>query len=271
MKHRNLYYLVLLLAASLPLPIQLSAQGTVWFSEPVSISTEGNHALAAMLAHIQHLYSTAINFEEAPVEYFPDLQVSPVLLKSGSHPIAIRGGKLTVQLDKNDRTAYQATQIVLAAYVSSGLPGVYQAIDEGERVDVVPVETRMASGATRRVTPIMDVSITLNYQPRGAYQVMQDISAAIAKASRDKVYLVSNGANESPKSPEPVGFPEEKARDMFAKAVGGFANQALFDPGEKAYYLNVAPITLPSAPAPAVARNPILTRDPETSPFWVKK
>lgn len=271
MRHRTLYYLPLLLAALLPFPSQLCAQGTVFFSEPVSISTEGNHALPEMLERIQHLYSTAIDFEEAPIEYSADMVVSPVFMKSGGHPVFVKGGELTVQLDKTDRTAYQAVQTVLAAYTNSGLPGLYQATDEGERVDVVPVEARSVAGTMRRVTPIMDSPISLNYQPRQITQLLQDIAAAISKVSGYKVYLSATGVNDSMDPPTDLtGFSGEKARDAFAKSVA-LSYQVLFDPGEKAYYLNMAPVALPSSPASATPRTPSLTRSPKTSPFWVKK
>lgn len=272
MKRKNFYFLPFLsVAIVLLLTHPLCAQGTVFFSEPVSISTEGNHALAAMLDHIRHLYSTAIDFEEVPIEYSSDMWISPVLMKSGAHPVAARRGKLTVQLDKNDRTAYQAVETVLAAYTGSGLPGLYQAIDEGERVDVIPIQTRGVTGSMRRVTPIMDSSITLDYQPRGTYKLIQDIAVAISKVSGTTVYMSAIGAPETLSvDTEPSGFSGEKARDALAK-IGGFSYQALFDPGERAYYLNIGPATSPPVPTQPTTPKARPSGRPQTSPFWVKK
>ncbi len=271
MKVRNFSRLLLIVATVASFGNLLSAQGTVYFSEPVTVSTEGNHALPDMLRHVQHLYSTAVDFEQARVEYSADMRVSPVFMKSGQHPVAVRGGKLTVQLDQNDRTAYEAVQTVLAAYISSGLPGLYEAIDNGQRIDVIPVETRSATGAMRRVNPIMDLPITLDSKPRGTYQLLQDIAAAMSKASGYTVYIRAP-VNESMGSVDvnTVGFSGEKARDVLAKVVS-FAYQVLFDPGTKEYDVNLEPVILPEPPGAPAAPNPSPAGHPKTSPFWVKK
>jgi hypothetical protein len=262
--------LTFLLAAMLLFSGQLCAQGTVFFSAPVAITTDGNHALASMLERIGHLYSTPIDFEEAPIEHPSDMVVGPVMMKSGLHPVFARGGKLTVQLDKNDVDAYQAVLTVLAAYTNSGLPGSYQAFTEGDRVDVIPMQARGSDGFTHNVIPIMASKISLDYKARSTYSLLDDISSAISKVSGRTVYASITGAPESMAPGEISGFSGGTARSVLA-TIAGFSYQALFDPGANAYYLNVQPAAIRSAPGPSTVTKRNTTGLPQTSPFWVKE
>jgi hypothetical protein len=225
-----------------------------------------------MLQQIQHLYSTAINFEEAPVEHPADIVKGSVERSPGVFPENPRGGALSVQLAVTDTTAFHAVQTVLAAYSATKLPGTYRAVDEGSWIDVIPVQARGADGAMRAVSPLMDAKINIFATSRSVLSALDEITTALSASGYTVKY---SAAGISQDKTTTFGSPAVRARDAISEIMGevshGMSYQALFDPLDKTYYVNIEPISLPVTPVVQANQPKKTLKKPQDSPFFIKQ
>ncbi len=261
----------LIFCALIVAPLLANGQSKILFTEPVTLTDDSSRPLSDMLNRVQRLYNTPIDFEEVPYENPSEIRWSNMVTPKGVRPAFPVGGKLVVTLDKTDTNAYLATETVIAAYTSAELPGLYQAIEENGRIDVIPKYTRGVDGTMREVPPIMSESVTLPSAERTVFQTLELMSSAVSKASGFTVHIMAAGIPENAMTD--VTANGEPARDVLASITSKLgitmAYQALYDPREKAYYVGLQPVALPTGAMTQRNAKPAI-QAPTENPFWVK-
>jgi hypothetical protein len=253
-----------LLGIALVVPL-LKGQSAIHFHTPTTLNASGSRPLADMLQKLQQLYKFPITYEEVPYENPAELRASNARTATGVRPLFPLGGDLDVTLDSSASTPLSATQAVLSAYTGNGLPGLYQAIEGDGRVDVIPTHVRGTNGVMRPITPVMSQPVVLPPGERRIVDSLQAMGTALSKASGFKVYILSSGIPEN--ATADLGSAGGAARDVIAKLGAQYgipiSFQALYEPNEKAYYVNLQLVT---SFIPTTTQNPAKPKKPAASP-----
>lgn len=238
------YFIALQIAVCAAIGLQSNAQ-------PITITVTGVRGVAEALDRVQQLFLKPITYEELPFESPAELRKVTVLGKEGTKQLlAGPVSDFTVVLDTVDSSPYLAAQSVLGAYKSAGRPGTYQVVQQNNRVDVVPAQVLGADGSTRHVTPVMSRPVTFPRAKRTLPDTVKLIVDALASESGFKV-IPLNLPGQLLEQVE-LGATGESAADVIEN-LGKSLNrsvsfQCLFEPNEKAYYLNLKSVTAPPVP-----------------------
>jgi hypothetical protein len=255
----------------------LDAQNTASaVAAPTEIRVTEGRGLPEALDQVQQKFLKPITYEEAPFESPTDLGRVTVQGKAGPRQLFVNPQALfTVTLGTVDSTPYYASQTVLSAYQNAGGRGVYKVVlQQSDRVDVVPVQVLGTGGSMREITPVMSRPLTFPNATRSLPQTVTLITDALSKVSGFKVIPMSLPGE--PLTAVTLGANGESAADVIEK-LGQAINspvsfQCLFEPNEKAYYLNLKTVAPPSvAGGPALhgrRKNP--KTGPSNSPFFTK-
>ena len=249
-------------------PHTLKAQSAIVWNEPTIISVDSGRPLMDLLDRLQTLYRFPINYEDVPYEYAPDIKTSfrPDGSVRGAFPV---GGKLDVVMNSDVKDALSAVQRAVVAYEKAGYPGRYQVSLTGSAIDVVPVAYRSADGTMKDLKPLMSESVVIPQASRELPGHLIALCAALSTAHKVKVEcnlqasfqpLVEFGATGE------TG--RASASLLINQALQNFSVRALYEPGEKTYYVSFVPAfsALPKAVTPA-PNTPALTRNP-SNPFF---
>jgi hypothetical protein len=241
-----------------------------------AVSVNSSRPLAEVLEALQQKYLVPMTFEEAPFESEVELRAVPIRQLNGSVftfrelPVVDFNIKLN-----DDDTAIAAAQSALSAYTGQSFPGVYDMIQEGDRIRVFPKQVRAQAGSLRDIKPVMDYPVTFPIATRGSVETLQLLASIISRES---------GAHVEPLNVPfhlgdtiTMGADGESARDVI-KHMGEifhvpFSFQCLYEPTSKTYYLNVKGVFAPN-PAGVAARHglarPAPSAGPASSPWFTK-
>jgi len=220
------------------------------------LTVNGPRPLAEVANQLETLSGIPINHEDVRYENAADVQdvtesvVKPEYRarhKSGA-PIKVlgpRGGELSlsVEVDAAGRPVDLSTALVaaLAAHKAKGFPGAYTLVRESGAFALSPVKS------------ILETPVTLAPVPRSAAETLKLILDGVSKASGFQVDVgmiplngfiprtVTIGAwNESAKSVLLRLFAEvAPAKTVLGGSATTLSYRLLFDPGDKAYALNI--------------------------------
>jgi hypothetical protein len=265
---------------------------SAWFSQvvqgqPVTMTSgSGNSTIASVntsrplaeiLDAIQQKYLVPITFEEAPFESNTDLKAFPIKQLDGSiftfHELPVVDFSVTLD---NGETAVEATQSVLTAYASLGLPGVYDMVQEADRIRVFPKQVRASTGNMRNVTPVMDYPVAFPLATRGSVETLQLLVSIISKESGTHVEALNVPFNLE--DTLTLGASGESARTVIEHLSDifhiPFSFQCLYVPTEKTYYLNVKGVFVPNPPGMPAEHGyirPLPAAGPANSLWFTKK
>ena len=231
--------------------------------------------LAEALSRVQEIFLQPITFEEIPFQNRAQLGSVTVEQNGRSKEFLVNPiSGFTVTLQQIDATPYLASQTLLHAYKSAGRPGMYKVLQQDNRVDVVPSELLKSDGSTIGVVPVMSRPIMLHETKRTLDDTIDRIAGILSAESGFKVIPLSVPSHLL----EQVNFGAngESAADAI-QALGEklgrtISFQLLYDPNERAYYLNLHNVAPP--PIPGVINGPrrisLPKVGPATSPFFDK-
>ena len=234
--------------------------------------------LADVLDMLQQSYLVPITFEEAPFESDQDLTSTPIKQTDGSTIVfrSLPAVDFSVSLE-GQTSAGAAAQTVLAAYRNDGFPGVYDIVQNADRIDVVPKQIRASTGLMRNVTPVMSYPVSFPLATRGSIETLQLLATTISRESGAHVEVLNTPFHWGDTLTMSAGG--EPARDVIAR-LGAifhfqFSFQCLWDATRKTYYLNVRGVFAPNPPGqpaqhgyirrntgPGPANSPWFTKDP---------
>jgi hypothetical protein len=229
--------------------------------------------LSQVLDQIQIAYNIPINFEEAPLQYDGDVQIVNV---AGLQPKRVsRASDLTVVLTSLDSTAYLAAQSAISAYIQAGYPGTYGVFQRTDRLDVLPVSVKDASGTTVNVGSLMSTSITFPTARRTVADTVETIANYVSQATGRNVLLISAPALAM-RTVE-LGADSQSLGDViqnFASALGDtFSLRLHYSVTDGAYYMDFRRTTpvdaagKPWVPMPLIQPSKV---GPANSPFFTK-
>ena len=194
-----------------------------------------------------------ITFEEVPFENRGKLQSVTVERNDGPKQFLVNPiSGFTVTLQKIDATPYLASQTVLRAYKSAGRLGEYKVVQQANRVDVVPSELLKSDGSTVNVMPVMSRPIVLRKAKRGFDDIIARITEILSAESGFKVIPLTVSSHLLEQAD--FGANGESAADVIQtlgeKLGRTISFQLLYDPNDRAYYLNLHNVA--SNPIPGV-------------------
>jgi hypothetical protein len=239
------------------------------------VSVNSGRPLAEVLDAVQQKFLVPITFEEAPFESDADLKAIPIKQLDGSiytfRELPVVDFRVSLSTGE---TAVVATQSVLTAYASQGFPGVYDMIQEGDRIRVISKQVRAAAGNMRNVTPVMDYPVTFPLASRGSVETLQLLASIISKESGVHVEPLNVPFHFSDTITMSAGG--ESAREVI-EHMGEilhvpFSFQCLYEPTTKTYYLNVKSVFVPN-PSGVPARHGYVRQLPASGPAnspWFK-
>jgi hypothetical protein len=239
------------------------------------VSVNSGRPLAEVLDTVLQKYLVPITFEEAPFDSDADLRATPVTQLDGSIYTfrALRVVDFRVNVS-NGESAVVAAQSVLTAYASQGFPGVYDMIQDGDRIRVFPKQVRATAGNMRSVTPVMDYPVTFPLANRGSVETLQLLASIISKESGVHVEPLNVPFHLS--DTITMSADGESAREVI-EHMGEilrvpFSFQCLYEPTTKTYYLNVKGVFLPN-PSGVPAKHGYVRQLPGSRPAnspWFK-
>jgi hypothetical protein len=210
-----------------------------------------------MLDKVQHLYLMPISFEEVPYQSSVDLKSLAVKQIDGSTKMFLepRIVDFSVKFEQAPDFAYAAAQSVVSQYASAGLPGVYNVVQAGDQVTVVPYQVRSATGGMLNVTPLMSPPIEFPLATRTVIDTLQLVTQSISSQTGAKVVLLNVPFQIT--DTVTMSATGEAARDVIAHlgAIFGVpaSSQCLYDATLKTYFLNLEGVFPPNPPGvPAV-------------------
>jgi hypothetical protein len=255
-----------------------TATVTAGSADSTTYSVRSGRPLAEILFAVEHKYLVPVTFEEAPFESDSDLQATPIKQTDGSiytfHELPVVDFRVTT----NALAAGIAVRTVLEDYGAQKLPGVYDMIEDSDRISVFPRRVRTSTGNMRNVSPVMDYPVTFPLATRGATATMELVTSIISKESgmhveplnlpfqlTDTITMSANG---------------QSAADL-VKQIGVMARvplsfQCLYTPTTRTYYLILegvyAPVPAGGAPPPTgvLLLPPMPKAGPSNSAWFTK-
>ena len=262
-----------LVVTSASLLLAAQRNGSAERRVPEVISVEDGRGLAEALTRLQAMFLKPITFEEIPFENQSQLTSVTVERNDGTKQLLVNPmSGFTVTLQKIDATPYLASQTVLHAYKSAGRPGEYKVVQQANRVDVVPSLLLKSDGSTVNVMPVMSRPIVLRKAKRGFDDVIARIAEILSAESGFRVIPLTLPSHLLEQAD--FGANGEAAADVI-QALGEklgrtISFQLLYDPNDRAYYLNLHNVA--PAPIPGVIDGPrrIIPAKvgPSDSPFF---
>ena len=244
-------------------------------AKSITITVNTGRPLAEVLEHVQQHFLSPITFEEAPYESQQDLS-KVTILQNGTPKVLLarQPVEFTFTLESSDSTPYSAAESVLGAYIQAGLPGVYNVVQENNRIDVIPLQVRGPNGSLRAVKPVMSSSVSFPMTTRSVVDTIALITKAIAAQSGAKVLPLNLpfGLLETVEFGATGQSASQTIEDLGVALGRTLSYQCLYDATSKTYYLNLTGVA--ASPVPGKITPPKAKAHPRTgtpdSPFFVK-
>jgi hypothetical protein len=253
----------------------------VWSPRPLPAATADDiefhesRPLGKLTAELGSRYSYLVTYEEAPYDEGAELFTNayangrrfrypawkPITFHGTAPKTATSGSG---SLEQGSAAAATVAESAVAQYNSSGNPGRFQVIKDGDYVQVVPAG-RSRNGKFEPFQPILDTKVTfVDSQYRSCLDVLNDLIAQI-----DNLRGV-NIANNVPLGPlirhqcrvegvdltardafkqflQQIELPQQNPAARFRYSWG-----LMYDVNDDMYFLTIDPVDQPPSPAPVV-------------------
>ena len=159
--------------------------------EPIRIAVNDPRPVAAAVTAIEKHFGRAITYEDTRYIHPSDIvDITDRISRSpdkSKRLFGMRWGAIEVSLvPRSATTEGQIEELlaaVLAEHTKAGNTGEFR-VEAGAGVHhVIPLAFKDESGATSRLTPALDVPITLARREQSAYEAIQSTLAAVTEAS----------------------------------------------------------------------------------------
>jgi hypothetical protein len=246
-------------------------------TQPEIVSVNNPRPLARALARIEELYHSPIDYEEVPYESPSDLASTSVTRNGvNAQRVFPRGGQLTVTLSpETDPTPYLAVESVLGEYINAGLAGQYRVDQLHDRIEVVPTRVSTSGGSQRDISPVMSTPISFPSANRPIAVTLNILASKLSAMAGVKVLMAGEPFQDN--ATVELGADNEPARnlivDLGTKTGVPLSFALLYDPNEKAYYLDIksVPTGIKAGTArPANGPSALPKVGQSNSPFFVK-
>lgn len=237
-----------------PKPVKARIECTAFHGSPTAqaapahfgdrIMVNDPRPVAAAIEEIMRVSGKAVTYEDPPILHKHAMM--PIGRGAGDDDSLLvpKGGRLNVTLPA-DRSAGQTNAAVGAMvgdYNASRGAATF-AVLPGALTHVVPRQAANAAGRLVPVTPLLDSKITLEAKPRSALALIAEICKAVSATSGQRVGLGTIPAHRLRRQQIDIGADNESARKVLEKAIVASAAplswRLLYDPGLKAYFLNI--------------------------------
>jgi len=136
-----------------------------------------------------------------------------------------------------------AVQQAVDAYHNAGYPGMYQVIQTGSAIDVIPIAYRAADGKMKDFKPLLSEPSIVSQANRTLAEHLDALCAALSKAHGVKVE--SNLQSSQSDTEVVFGTTGEPGRDavslLLKQGLDNWSVRALYEPGDKTYYVSLVP------------------------------
>lgn len=225
----------------------------------VNLSVEDARPVAKAITTLEAKYGWIITYEDPRYAYADDIaDVTETVRRDlqkypkGAAPKVLvpKGGVLSFNYDVMGQTSIPSDPAVvvrqlLAAQAASANGGKFR-LEKGEKiVHVIPTAIRDRSGRLRSQEPVLDTVVTLAAKERTAFQTLEDLCAAISKATQMRVIVGTVPLRLFLQHKDQYGTAGRKAREVLVQLFERVGNgirlswQLLYDPGLKMYVLNI--------------------------------
>ena len=239
--------------------------------EGVILSETGPRPLAKAAEALEGRYGIPVSYEDPAYVYDGDIVDFTDPAYKISHPgiraLGVKSGSVVLRGNlsasvRSPADAISLFQSLLDDHVRAGNPGEFALVQSGDGVVIVPTKVRDANGILSPDQSPLEVRISFPEQERTANEAMDAICGAILANSGKKVVLGMDPFGGI-RSTDPrgaratyyvtIGATNEPARSVLQRTLAGlqWANPSikspilkmawrlLYDPGERAYALNV--------------------------------
>ncbi|HTU43466.1 MAG TPA: hypothetical protein VMF91_00280 [Bryobacteraceae bacterium] len=260
-----------------PIPAMHAQAPIARLSEPTVITVDNPRPLARVLARIEELYHSPIDYEEVPYESPNDLAHTSVVRNGvATERVFPRGGQFSVTLSPDaDPTPFLAVQSLLSEYYKAGFAGQYRIDQLSGRIEVIPVRVATAAGSQRDVGAIMSTSVSISPSTRPVAVMLNMLASELSAMSGAKIVMANEPFPDN--ATVELGADNEPARNVLAnladKTGVPLSYALLYDPNEKTYYLDVRAVPMdvkPGRPRQSNGPNTLPRTGQPNSPFFVK-
>lgn len=210
---------------------------------------EGARPVAEAVRQIEQISGQPIAYEDPPLGD-PAAMIPMVVSTQGRDPelMAPKAGRLAFDgpADGSREAAAAAVRAALGAYAAGDPAARFALREDAGLLQVVPLETRDATGRAVAATSALDARIALAPKPRTALEALDEIlerlSAALGQpVGRGAAPLAALAGRKIALSAE-----GEPAREVLARLVAAtgmrLSWRLLYDPGLREYALNLAEV-----------------------------
>lgn len=224
----------------------------------IKISVKNGRPVAEAIKIIEQRFGWAITYEDP--RYLNASEISDVTEKvrrdldkfpPGQAPRVLvpKGGNLTFEYDAGTESSPPDPNLIvqqlLAAHVTSGNAGRFVMESAEDVIHVVPTAVKDASGKLTLQKSILDQVITLPTKERTGQQTLEDVCAAVSKATKQHVVVGTIPLRLFVSHKDRQETKNLKARDALIRLFQRTASDAnltwqlFYDPGVKMYALNI--------------------------------
>jgi hypothetical protein len=198
-----------------------------------------------VLDKIQKHFGVPFTYEEMPFQNDADLPVrNNVDMGGGKYKLFVGPpiSNLTLTISGGSQP-YGAALAILSAYQAAKLPGVYKAIQQPSRIDIVPSQVLNRAGQWVQVTPLMSRLVNLNIQTRTVEDFFQAVVSQVSLQSGMNLKLLAQPFVRGEQTQ--MGAINESAADVIS-SIGDsmktkLAFSCLYDATNNVYYLRIIP------------------------------
>lgn len=223
--------------------------------------------VAKALQQLEMLHGWQITYEDPPYVYMGDLvdvtrtvrsdlsggrTANKVMIPKGgalSFPIPIVPVEpLTQPSTSRPSAAFDAVRNVLDSDASIRGAEMFTVIQGGQLLHVVPTQRKSTSGRVEKVTPLLDIEISVESKERTAAELIDEICRSLSLMTKSTVVVGTVPAKLLMAHPTTLNASQESARSildrLFDEIDVPLSWQLFYDPTLKWYVLNIHTVVL---------------------------
>jgi hypothetical protein len=209
-----------------------------------SIVVNDPRPVAAAIEEIEKVTGRAITYEDPP--FLSKNHMTPMVQGANADTSLLipSGGSLRITLpaDASPEQVTAAVGRMVGNYNASRGAATFS-VTQGGLTHVVPQQSATLSNQLAPMTPVLDTRITVAAKSRSAMDLLAEICRAVSRVSGQPVGIGTVPTNALLGQRVEIGARNEPARNVLEKLIVAsgmtLSWRLLYDPGLKAYYLNI--------------------------------